>query len=146
MKLSTKSRYALRVMIDLAQHDGDEFISLNDVAQRQGISKNYLDQIMMLLNRDSFFISARGYKGGYKLAKPLAGYTVGDIVRATEGDTAPVVCLETSHPDCERSSRCIATEVWRGLDDAVNNYLDSVTLQDVMDKYGHLEEVAETNR
>lgn len=136
MRISTKGRYALRVLLDLAQHTEDGYVPLKTIAERQGISKNYLDQIMMILNRTDYLKSTRGFQGGYKLAKPPRKYTVGDILRSTEGGVAPLACLENGGEDCARSADCLARNVWRGLEDAMTDYLDNLTLQDVLDSHG----------
>ncbi len=136
MRISTKGRYALRVLLDLAQHREDGYIPLKTIAERQGISKNYLDQIMMLLNRTDYLKSTRGFQGGYKLAKPPAKYTVGDILRSTEGSVTPLACLENGGEDCARSMGCLARRVWQGLEDVMTDYLDNLTLQDALDRYG----------
>lgn len=135
MKISTKGRYALRILLDLAQHKNEGFIPLKTIAERQGISKKYLDQIMLILNRSDFLLAARGAQGGYKLTKSPDAYTVGDILRATEGSISPLACLDTD-ASCERCDSCLSRHVWKGLDDAISQYLDHLTLQDILDKYG----------
>lgn len=134
MKISTKGRYALRMLIDLAQNSNDGFVALKDIAQRQGLSKKYLEQIVPLLNRAGILITGRGYQGGYKLAKAPGCYSVGDILRLTEGTLAPVSCLEQSPNICERCNDCITLPVWMGLHKVINEYLDNITLQDILDK------------
>lgn len=133
MKISTKGRYALRFLLDLAQQKNDGFIALKDIAQRQGISKKYLEQIVPLLNRADILITNRGYQGGYMLAKDPGSYTVGDILRITEGSLAPVACLEHDTNSCPRRDSCITLPVWQGLNSVVNEYLDGITLQDIID-------------
>lgn len=134
MKISTRGRYAIRLMADLAQHQENGFVALKDVAQRQGISKKYLEQIVTLLNRPGMLQTNRGYQGGYRLAQPADKYTLGDILRITEGSLAPVVCLEADASPCERASSCVTLPVWKELSAIINNYLDSVTIQDLLDK------------
>ena len=134
MKISTKGRYALRMLIDLAQHSDDGFIALKDIAQRQGVSKKYLEQIVPILNRAGILIAGRGYQGGYKLSQTPDKYTVGDILRLTEGNLAPVSCLEQSENPCERSNTCVTLPIWMGLHKVINEYLDSITLQDILDR------------
>ena len=134
MRISTKGRYALRILLDMAQHREDGYISLKTIAERQGISKKYLDQIMLLLNRTDYLKSVRGSQGGYRLAKAPDQYTVGDILRSTEGSTAPLACLENGGLDCERHSICLTRHVWRGLDDVMTSYLDGITLQDIINR------------
>lgn len=132
MKISTKGRYALRLMIDLAQHDAGGYIPLRDISKRQQISAKYLEQIVVQLSRAGFVISTRGAQGGYQLARHPSEYTVGDILRITEGSLAPVVCLEHEPVDCPRVDECITLSFWRGLYDTINNYVDSVTLEDLV--------------
>lgn len=134
MKISTKGRYALRLMVDLAEHRENGFIALKDVAKRQNISKKYLEQIVPVLNGAGLLITNRGNKGGYRLAKPPSEYTVGDILRITEGSIAPVSCLETEVNYCERKNCCQTLFVWEGLYEVVNEYLDSITVQDILDR------------
>ncbi len=134
MKISTKGRYALRMLIDLAEHNGDGFIALKDIAERQGISKKYLEQIVPVLNRSDVLQTNRGFQGGYKLAQPPCKYTVGDILRLTEGSLAPVSCLDQSPNQCPRSNDCPTLPIWQGLNKVINDYLDGITLQDVLDK------------
>ncbi len=132
MKISTKGRYALRMMADLASHGDESVVALKDIAERQGISKKYLEQIVPLLNKAQLLRTNRGYKGGYSLSKDPREYTVGEILRVTEGDLAPVACLECGNV-CERSSGCPTVHVWEGLYKLVNEYLDGITLQDLID-------------
>ena len=133
MKISTKGRYALRMMIDLAENSGDGFCALKDIAERQEVSKKYLEQIVTVLNHGGFLITGRGYQGGYKLAKSPSEYTVGDILRLTEGSLAPVSCLEQSENICPRKDVCVTLPIWKGLYEVINNYLDNITLQDILD-------------
>ncbi|MGN1203011.1 MAG: RrF2 family transcriptional regulator [Eubacterium sp.] len=133
MKISTKGRYALRMLIDLAEHRDEGFIALKDIARRQDISKKYLEQIVSILNKPNILIANRGYQGGYKLAQPPKNYTVGDILRITEGGLAPISCLEGDKNLCEKSAGCSTLFIWEGLFDVINEYLDSITLQDVLD-------------
>lgn len=133
MKISTKGRYALRMLLDLAEHQNDGFIALKDIAERQGISKKYLEQIIPVLNRSDVLNANRGYQGGYKLAKSPDKYTVGAILRLTEGSIAPVPCLDHEPVDCPRREDCITLPLWKGLNKVITDYLDSVTLQDLLD-------------
>ena len=133
MKISTKGRYALRMMLDLAEHQGDGYVALKDIAQRQGISKKYLEQIVPMLGRADVLRTTRGYQGGYRLAKGPGDYTVGEILRITEGDLAPVACLQSGEVDCPRAEQCLTISVWEGLYHVINRYLDSITLQDILD-------------
>lgn len=134
MKISTKGRYALRMLLDLAAHANDGFVTLKEVAERQDISKKYLEQIVTLLNRTDVLQASRGVTGGYKLAKAPACYTVGEILRITEGSIAPVGCLDDGEKTCPRKAHCPTLPIWQGLNEAVTAYLDSITLQDVLDR------------
>lgn len=134
MKISTKGRYALRMLIDLAEHQQDGFVSLKDIAERQEISKKYLEQIVAMLNRPDVLRTNRGYQGGYRLAKPASEYTVGDILRITEGGLTPVACLEDGAAACDRADTCATLPIWQGLNKVINEYLDGITLQDILDK------------
>ena len=134
MKISTKGRYALRMLVDLAEHSNDGFIALKDVAERQGISKKYLEQIIPVLNRAGVLQTNRGYRGGYKLANSPNKFTVGEILRLTEGSFAPVSCLEQDPVQCERSAECATLSMWKGLYQVINEYLDGITIQDLLDK------------
>lgn len=133
LKISTKGRYALRMLLDLAEHQHDGFIALKDIAARQNISKKYLEQIVPVLNKSDILTTNRGYQGGYKLAKAPDKYTVGDILRLTEGSLSPVACLDHNPIECERSSECITLPVWQGLKKTICDYLDGITLQDILD-------------
>lgn len=135
MKISTKARYALRIMIDMAQHNGEGYIPLKTIAERQNISKRYLDQIMLLLNKTDFLLTAKGAQGGYMLAKEADNYTLADIINATEGGFAPLSCLESNSTFCENWDNCIAKEPWSGLYEVMTNYLNNITLQDILNKH-----------
>lgn len=132
MKVSTKGRYALRVMIDLAQHKDEGFISLKEIATRQEISMKYLEMIVGILNRADFVISLRGKSGGYKLARDAGEYTIGAILKLTEGSMAPVSCLECGANVCERADDCLTLPLWKGLDKVIDDYLESITLEDLI--------------
>lgn len=134
MKISTKGRYALRMLVDLAEHKGDGYIALKDIAKRQDISKKYLEQIVSVLNNPEILKTNRGYQGGYQLAKAPENYTVGEILRITEGGLAPVSCLENDENECEKSSCCETLFVWEGLYKTITEYLDGITLQDIIDR------------
>ena len=131
MKISTKGRYALRIMIDLAMHNNGKYISLKEISRRQEISNKYLEQIISLLNKAGYLETARGNTGGYKLSKAPKEYTVGDILRATEGDLAPIYCL-TEEGECDKQKGCKTYSFWKGLDDVINEYIDSKTLEDLI--------------
>lgn len=134
MKISTKGRYATRVMLDLALHDTGECIKAKDIAARQGISEKYLEQIISILNKAGYVKSVRGAQGGYRLAKAPKEYTVGMILRLTEGSLAPVACLEDGADACERWDTCETLDVWRDLYGAINQVVDSVTIADLAEK------------
>ncbi len=133
MKISTKGRYALRLMLDLAVHGTDGYIPLKEIASRQGISDKYLEQIITQLNRVGYVKSVRGAQGGYRLAHPPADYTVGMILRLMEGSLAPVDCLEDGRV-CDRAEDCVTVEVWRQLKEAVDQVVDNITLQDLLER------------
>ncbi len=131
MKISTKGRYALRLMVDLALVAKEEYVSLRDVAWRQGISMKYLEQIVGQLNKAGYLHSVRGPQGGYRLARRPSQYTVGEILRVTEGSIAPVSCLETVPNPCPRAATCRTLPMWEGLYRTIAGYLDGITLEDV---------------
>ena len=115
MKISTKGRYALRMMLDLAAHQGDGYVALKDIAQRQEISKKYLEQIVPMLGKSDILRTTRGYQGGYRLARAPKDYTVGEILCLTEGGLAPVACLEQHPNTCPRCGECATLPMWEGL-------------------------------
>ena len=133
MKISTKGRYALRLMIDLATNDEGNPIRIKDVAERQNISDKYLEQIISALNKAGFVRSVRGPQGGYSLKKKPEDYTVGMILRLTEGSLAPVACVEEDETDCERQGGCVTYLLWRKISDAINGVVDTITLKDLID-------------
>lgn len=132
MLISTKGRYALRVMADLAEHPAEGYIPLKEIAQRQEISEKYLEAIIKILVRAKLLSGVRGKGGGYKLTRPPEQYTVGDILRLTEDSLAPVVCLEADASPCARAAACRTLPLWRGLDRVISEYLDSVSLADLL--------------
>ena len=134
MKISTKGRYALRIMIDLAQHDEGEAIPLKEISERQGITLKYMEQIMPLLTRPGYVRSFRGNNGGYLLSKSPADYTVGDILRTTEGSLAPIACLEDTPNRCERQEECMTLKFWEGLWQTINDYVDGTTLEQLVNQ------------
>lgn len=138
MKISTKGRYSLRVMIDLAEHQSDGYISLKDIAARQEVSKKYLEQIIPLLTSAGMLKTIRGAQGGYKLARAPKDYTVGQILRVTEGPLTPVDCAVQDPVDCPRSSICPTLPIWKELTKLINDYLDGITLQDILDRQQEL--------
>ena len=131
MKISTKGRYALRVMIDLALHDTGEYVALKDISARQGITVKYLEQIVTALNKAGYLRSMRGVGGGHRLAEPAREYRVGDILRTMEGNWTPV---DGGSIECPRADSCPTISFWVGLDKVVNEYVDRFTLQDLADE------------
>lgn len=134
MKISTKGRYALRMLVDLAEHRDVGFVSLKEIAERQDISRKYLEQIIQIFNKTDVLRVNRGAQGGYMLKKPASQYTVGEILRMTEGSLSPVDCVDQDPIECPRSGLCPTLPVWRGLAKVVNEYLDGITLQDLADQ------------
>ncbi|WP_075720491.1 RrF2 family transcriptional regulator [Roseburia sp. 499] len=132
MKISTKGRYALRLMLELALEE-EQVVKLKDVAERQGISVKYLEQIISVLQKCGYVKSMRGPGGGYKLSKRPEEYTVGMILRQIEGSLAPVACLEEEVNSCERSSSCVTLRLWQMIYDAINGVVDKVTLADLVE-------------
>ena len=132
MKISTKGRYALRLMLDLAVNDTGEYITIKNIAKRQEISDKYLEQIITQLSKAGFVKSARGAQGGYMLARRPDEYTVGEILRLMEGSLSPVPCLECSSEVCARASECVTLEVWQELQSAINKVVDNITLADLV--------------
>ena len=131
--ISTKGRYALRVMIDLATYSRGEYITLKEISKREGISVKYLEQVIALLNRAGFLHSLRGNNGGNRLAKDPKDITAGDILRAAEGTLAPIACLREEPLGCERSATCSTLDFWKGYDKVIKDYVDGITLQDLVD-------------
>lgn len=131
MLISTKGRYALRVLIDLAEHQGKDYIPLKEVASRQEISEKYLESILKVLVKNDVLVGLRGKGGGYRLKKSPELYTVGDVLRLTEDSLAPVACLEQPAP-CARIEECRTIALWKGLNQVINDYLDQVTVADLM--------------
>ena len=132
MKISTKGRYALRLMLDLALNNTGEYIKIKNISERQEISEKYLEQIVNILNKAGCLKSVRGAQGGYKLAKHPKEYTVGMILRLTEGSLSPVACLEDDD-ECSRLNDCVTIEVWKRLDTAIKDVVDNITLEDLVD-------------
>ncbi len=136
MVVSTKGRYALRVMIDLAEHQGEGYIPLKEIAQRQGISEKYLETILKSLVKARFLIGLRGKGGGYKLGRRPEDYTVGSIIRLTEGSLAPVACLEGEENLCPRAPQCRTLPMWQEFAQVIDRFLDSYTVADLMQTPG----------
>ena len=134
MNISTKGRYALRMMLFLALSDLDTYVTLKSISERQGISVKYLEQIISVLVRAKYVKSVRGSQGGYKLAHPTDKYTVGRILRLIEGSLAPVTCMEDDLNQCPRSGQCVTLDIWKRIDDAVSSVVDNITLADLVKK------------
>lgn len=130
MMISTRGRYALRVMLDLAQHEG--YVPLRDVAERQALSQKYAESIMTVLSKHGLVDGRQGKGGGYCLNRPASAYSVGELLRLTEGSLAPVACLEDGAIPCERACECRTRPMWTKLDHMISSYLDSVSLQDLL--------------
>ncbi len=134
MKISTKGRYAIRIMIDIAEHEKSGNVSMKDAAKRQNISLKYLEQIVNALGKAGYLKSRRGSQGGYQLAKAPEAYTAADILRVTEGDLAPVACLEGEKNMCPNRAHCSTINMWEGLYKVVVDYLSGITLADLLEK------------
>lgn len=134
MMISTKGRYALRVMLDLAIHNTGRYIPLKDIAERQGISVKYLENILSSLSRVEMVDATRGKGGGYRLSKSPAEYSAGEIIRMAEGGLAMVSCLRDDRRGCEKADQCLSLPLWEGLDKVVSEYLDSYSLADLLEK------------
>ena len=132
MMISTKGRYALRVMVDLAEHREEGYIPLRTVAQRQGISQKYLESIMTTLSKAGFVDGTHGRGGGYRLTLPPEEYRIGPLLRAIEGPLAPVQCVEDEAQPCEMAGACRTRALWQGLDQVIRDYLDNATLAQLM--------------
>lgn len=132
MRISTKGRYALHIMVDLAQNQKDGYVALKDISERQGISMKYLEMIAGLLNKAGLIVSARGRDGGYKLSKKPEEYTVASILKAAEGSLSPVSCLDTPENRCPQADLCITLPLWEELDRRIDEYLESVTVADLI--------------
>ena len=136
MKITTKGRYALRIMVDLAQHQSDAFTPLKEISERQDISEKYSEMIISLLGKAGLVFSSRGKGGGYKLAKAPEKYSVGSVLKATEGSLAPVTCLELPENTCPNADQCQTLPMWRELDRRIDEYLESVSLADLVKQTG----------
>ena len=134
MKISTRGRYALRTMVDLAQHSGEGLVTLKDVAARQDLSQKYLEQIVTQLSKAGLVKGTRGPQGGYKLARAPKDYSVGEILELVEGSLAPVECLESESNNCDRCSSCATIDMWTGLYKVVTDYLGNITLEDMVQR------------
>lgn len=134
MRISTKGRYALRMLLDLAEHRENGFIALKELAERQEISKKYLEQIIPMLTKGNVLRTSRGTMGGYMLARAPEKITVGEVLRLTEGSLSPVACVDEDPIECARCADCPTLPVWQGLARVISEYLDSITLQDILDQ------------
>lgn len=139
MKISTKGRYALRLMLDLALNYSSEYITIRSISARQEISDKYLEQIITVLSRAGYVKSTRGAKGGYKLARSADEYTVGMILRLIEGSLVPVACMEDEPNQCPRSDKCATLDIWQQLDEAISGVIDHITLAELAEKQKVLE-------
>lgn len=140
MKISTKGRYALRMLIDLAEHQEDGFVALKDIAERQNISKKYLEQIVPILNKSGVLQASRGFQGGYRMVGTPADYTIAFVLRMTEGSLAPISCLDLNPKGCEFRAQCPTIDMWIGLDKVISDYLEGITIQDLLDKKHYIGE------
>lgn len=134
MMISTKGRYALRVMIDLAEHCNGEYIPMKDVVKRQQVSQKYVERIMTMLSKANFVEAVHGKGGGYRLNRSPDEYIVGDILRLTEGSLAPVACLDCDAEECERADQCRTLPMWKELNDRIADFFDGITIADLMKK------------
>ncbi|MGM9640986.1 MAG: RrF2 family transcriptional regulator [Faecousia sp.] len=132
MLISTKGRYALRVLTDMAEHQSDGYVPLKEIARRQEISEKYLESIVKLLVQDGVLTGLRGKGGGYRLSKSPDRITVGSILRLTEGSMSPVSCLEEGTAPCARAAGCRTLPLWKGLDRVISEYLERYTIGDLM--------------
>ena len=132
MMVSTKGRYALTVMVDLAKNSGGGYVSLSDIAEREELSMKYLESIISLLNKGGMLESLRGKNGGYKLSRDPADYTVNEILLLTEGTLAPVNCIMQEGVECDKAGTCSTLPLWAGLDGVIENYLSAITLEDLI--------------
>ena len=134
MMISTRGRYALRVLVDMAEHQSSGYVPLKEIAERQEISEKYLESIVKALVKEGILIGLRGKGGGYRLSKSPDQFVVGDILRLMEGTLAPVACLDKDSPPCSRVVGCRTLPLWQGLDRVISEYLDRFTIEDLMDK------------
>lgn len=133
MLISTRGRYALRVLLDLAEHQKDGYIAMKNVAQRQELSLKYIERIMPVLSKNHYVEGVQGKGGGYRLSREPKDYRIGDILRLAEGDLAPVACLGCNAKVCERAAECKTLPMWKGFHDMVNDYFDRITLEDLLE-------------
>lgn len=134
MIVSTKGRYALQVMIELTKAEPDKYVPLREIAAKQNISQKYLESIMSALSKGGVVDALHGKGGGYRLNKAAEEYRISDILRTTENSLAPVSCVDNGSYSCSKAGVCMTFPIWHELNDIINNYLDSISLQDVIDK------------
>ena len=134
MMVSTKGRYALMVLIDIAQNVQDEYIPLVDIAERQGLSMKYLEIVVAMLNKGKLITSRRGKNGGYKLVKNLEEYNINEILEITEGSLSPVTCIGSKGVKCDKATSCVTLPLWIGLDRTISDYLSKISLKDIIDE------------
>ena len=134
MKISTRGRYAVRILLDIAMHQGNGYVAMKDIARRQQISKKYGDQIGMQLSQAGLLLAARGRQGGYRLIPSAGDVTVLQVLKIMEGSLAPVQCLETNPNLCDRCSFCMTLSMWEGLNRVMTDYLGGITLQSLIDQ------------
>lgn len=146
MKLSTKGRYGLRAVVDLAVHADDEAVALSQIADRQGISMNYLEQLIAKLRRAGIVTSIRGAQGGYMLASPADEISVGDILRALEGDLSPVDCsvVNSNEGNCSNADSCVTKYVWKRISDSINDAVDAIKLAELVEESRKVQALAVT--
>lgn len=133
MKITTKGRYAIHILYDLAVNGAEHPVSVKEIATRQDISVKYTEQIMSILNKAGYVNSSRGFMGGYRLTKPLSEYIIGDVLRLTEGSLAPVECLATGENSCPKQQKCATILLWERVDKAIRDVVDGVTLADLVE-------------
>lgn len=132
MMVSTKGRYALTVMVELARNSSEDFVSLADISERENLSMKYLESIISILNKGGMLVSARGKNGGYKLARKPSEYNISEILLLTEGSLAPVNCIMQDGVQCDKAATCSTLPLWAGLDKVIDKYLGGITLEDII--------------
>lgn len=134
LKISTRGRYAIRLMLELALDNTGEYITVKSISEKQNVSDKYLEQIINVLNRGGFVKSKRGSQGGYKLSRPADKYTIGMILRLIEGSLVPIACMEDNPNQCPRCDQCVTIDIWKQLDEAISGVVDNITLADLAEK------------
>ena len=135
MMISSKGRYALRVMVFLAEHNSDEYVPLKEISEKEQISQKYLESIARMLSKEHLIEGISGHGGGYRLTRKPADYRISEILRLTEGTLAPVSCVEDDAVECEREASCVTFIVWKKINDAINEVVDNITLEDLVEWY-----------